>query len=119
MFYFYFDLELLVDFCSILAGNMLEGDAPDELLRDGITLYVYFWSLQIVFNIAFSEEYESKLCVALYLHFDVNPFVAAEIFHIITSSGKVLKVVLVSQTCEDIVMFSSLTFFGGHNCHFN
>jgi hypothetical protein len=35
---------------------MLEGDAPDELLRDGITVYVYFWSLQIAFNIAFSEN---------------------------------------------------------------
>lgn len=55
----YFDLNLLFDcyfFCRILAGNMLEGDAPDELLRDGITLYVYFWSLQFAFNIAFSED---------------------------------------------------------------
>lgn len=37
-------------------------------------------------------------------------FVAAEIFLIITSSGKVLKVVLVDHTCEDTVMFSSSTF---------
>lgn len=88
-----------------MAGNKLEGDAPDELLRDGITMYVYFWSSQIVFEIAFLEEYESKFCVALHLHFDVNSLVDAEIFHITISSGRVLKVVLVGQTCEDIVTF--------------
>lgn len=83
----------------MLTGNKLEGEAPDGLLRDGITVYVYLLSLQI----AFSEEYESIL---MPIH-----FLAAEIFLIITSSGRVLKVVLVVHTCEDIVMVSSSTFF--------
>lgn len=56
-----------------------------------------------------------KFCIALHLHSDANSLVAAEIFRIITSSGRVLRVVLVVQTCEDTVIVFFFDLLGLHN----